>query len=192
MKTDINNIIKQRRSIYPKEYNGEQIEDSIIETLLENANYAPNHYSNYPWRFIVISPNKINDFFTKAAQIYKESVFEEKFDAKKFEKTKDNGNLVSHVIAIIYQKDTEDTKSTDIENTCAIACAVQNIALSLSQYENVGGYWSTGLGTHSSKMAEYLKMSKNQSLMGFFILGKTDTKRTEGSKKSYKNFVSYL
>ena len=37
---DINQIIKERRSTFPKEFNGEVIDDSVIEQLLENAQWA--------------------------------------------------------------------------------------------------------------------------------------------------------
>ena len=40
----IKDVIKHRRSIYPKEYQqGKTIPDEIIWQILENANFAPNH-----------------------------------------------------------------------------------------------------------------------------------------------------
>jgi len=85
-----------------------------------------------------------------------------------------------------------DIKSIEMEDLCAVAAGVQNMYLSLSQFEHVGGYWSTGLGTYSKTMFDYLNLSENQTLLGFFILGVVENKRTEGHKKDFNKFVSYL
>ena len=57
----INDVIKYRRSIYPKEYQqGKTIPDEIIWQILENANHAPNHKQTEPWRFKVFSGEGMN------------------------------------------------------------------------------------------------------------------------------------
>ena len=35
----ISNIIRARRSTYPKDFNGEIIEDHVVKKILENAKY---------------------------------------------------------------------------------------------------------------------------------------------------------
>ena len=50
----INAVIKNRRSIYPYQYEkGKVIPDNIIWQILENANRAPTHKQTEPWRFTV-------------------------------------------------------------------------------------------------------------------------------------------
>ena len=44
--SEINRLIRERRSVYPAQYSGEKVDDSIIEQMLENANWAPNHKKN--------------------------------------------------------------------------------------------------------------------------------------------------
>ena len=52
----INAVIRNRRSIYPKDYETVKlIPDKIIWQILENANRAPNHKQTEPWRFNVFS-----------------------------------------------------------------------------------------------------------------------------------------
>ncbi len=41
--TEVDQLIRQRRSVYPKDYTGEIVSDKIISQILENANWAPNH-----------------------------------------------------------------------------------------------------------------------------------------------------
>ena len=51
---DINELIRRRRAIYPKNYLPEKpVSREILEQLLENANWAPTHKLTEPWRFRV-------------------------------------------------------------------------------------------------------------------------------------------
>jgi nitroreductase len=191
VQNQINEIIAQRRSIYPKEFTGEKIDQSVLETLLQNANFAPNHKSNYPWRFIVIKDLSLENWVNKAAEIYQMETAVESFNQAKFDKIKQYAQQVSHAIAIVMEREP-DSKSIEREDLCAVAAAVQNMYLSLSQFEQVGGYWSTGMGTYSKAMFDYLNLNENQTLLGFFVLGHVENKRTEGHKKDSTKFVSYL
>jgi nitroreductase len=188
---NINEIIRDRRSIYTREFTGDILAEDIINTLLYNANLAPNHHSNYPWRFVVISGDKLSGWLHHAAEIYMKETPPEKFRQEKVDKTLGNITKISHAIAVVLHRDPE-VKSREIEDVCAVACAVQNMYLSLDQYEHAGGYWSTGLGTYSEDMHTYLGLNSNEKLMGYFILGHIEQKRTEGHKKDYKKFVRYL
>lgn len=191
MKNNINQIIRSRRSIYPHEFNGNELEIGVVETILENANYAPNHKSNYPWRFIVVCRPKTEDFYNLAAEIYRNSVSSEDYKDLKMNKILACKSSVSHVIAIVMHREPED-KTVLIEDICAVAASVQNMYLTLSQYEHAGGYWSTGLGTNSEYMRQFLNIAENEVHMGFFIIGATQNKRTESNKKPYTNFVKFI
>jgi nitroreductase len=188
---NINGIIRDRRSIYTKEFTGTILGEEIIDTLLYNANQAPNHHSNYPWRFVVISGPRLSDWLHHAAELYMKETAPEKFKQEKMDKILGNITKISHAIAIVLHKDPE-VKSIEVEDICAVACAVQNMYLSLDQYEHAGGYWSTGLGTYSESMHAFLGLNSNEKLLGYFILGHIEQKRTEGHKKDYKKFVRYL
>lgn len=191
MENHINNIIRQRRSIYPHEFNGEKLEDSVIHTLLENANFAPNHKGNYPWRFVVMKDDSLITWIDIAAELYIQNTSAEKFKQIKLDKILSYKKTVSHALAIVMLRDT-DSNTILNEDICAVAASVQNIYLSLSQFDHVGGYWSTGLGTYSADMHSFLKLNSIETLLGFFILGTVVVKRTEAHKKDYKQFVRYL
>ena len=45
----VKEIIESRRSIFPKDYSGED----ILEEILNSSNFAPNHKRTKPWRFRV-------------------------------------------------------------------------------------------------------------------------------------------
>ena len=50
----IEELIRQRRSIYPKQYNDKPVERDVIVRLLQAAVHAPTHKRTEPWRFKVL------------------------------------------------------------------------------------------------------------------------------------------
>ena len=42
-------IIKSRKSIYPSQFSGKILENSIISELIDISNYAPSHKMTQPW-----------------------------------------------------------------------------------------------------------------------------------------------
>jgi len=188
MQNQINQIIKERRSHYPQEFTGNILDADIINILLQNANWAPNHTLNYPWRFKILTQASLTAWIEKAIELYKADTPTELQKSSKLTKLEAYKTQISHSIAIVLQHN-EIIKHNAVEDISAVACAVQNIYLSLSQYPHAAGYWSTGLGTYSSAMHQYLGLEPNQQLMGFFILGHIETKRTESNRKSIENFL---
>ncbi len=57
--TDLSNvsgIIRQRRSVKPTFMDPEKpVDATLLDTLLENANWAPTHGLTEPWRFTVFT-----------------------------------------------------------------------------------------------------------------------------------------
>ena len=53
MKDILNNIIRSRKSVFPVQYNGDVIDNNIINEILYNANTAPTHRITQPWLFKV-------------------------------------------------------------------------------------------------------------------------------------------
>ena len=75
----------------------------------------------------------------------------------------------SHIIAIGMKRTT--TKNIpEIEDIAAVACAVQNIYLSVAAY-GLGGYWTTGGVTYMKKQNLFLALVKQDKLLGFFYIG---------------------
>ena len=52
----INHLIRTRRSVFPKQFEaGKKIDDAIVQEILVNATWAPNHGLTEPWRFVVFT-----------------------------------------------------------------------------------------------------------------------------------------
>jgi len=58
----------------------------------------------------------------------------------------------------------------EVEDVAAVACAVQNMYLSLTAYK-LGGYWTTGGITYYEKAKPFFGLGENDRLMGFFYIG---------------------
>lgn len=147
---DINQIIKARRSIFPKEFTGETIDKEIIEQLLENAQWAPSHNSTYAWRFRVYSGESKEELF---------AFWRSHALPTKYEKIEFNREKTSHVLIItVMDMDVNPLE----EEIASNASAVQNIYLSLSQYPDVGGYWGTGNGIYEPHFHEFIDSEENE------------------------------
>ncbi|MFT4521577.1 MAG: nitroreductase [Bacteroidia bacterium] len=170
----IDEIIRNRRSVYTAQLSGGRIEKEVIWNLLENANWAPNHYHTEPWRFIVFDPDGgVKSLMNFMANLYEKTTLPANFKPQKLEKYHARIQQVSHVIAIVMENSYKPGLP-QVEEVAATACAVQNLWLTLSKYPNLGGYWSSGALVYTPQMAKFLGLSENQQCLGFFYLGVLD------------------
>ena len=52
-------LIKRRRSVFPKDFSGQRVPRAALEQCLEAANWAPTHGKTEPWRFVVFEGDGI-------------------------------------------------------------------------------------------------------------------------------------
>lgn len=182
MEIDINiasQLIRNRRSIFPNMYSGEKVDDGIIEKMLENANWAPTHRFTEPWRFVVFKGSGLKKLADFQAERYKEkSAGNGDFDQVKYEKLQKKPLLCSHIIAIGMRRDPEN-RVPEIEEVCAVSCAVQNMWLTATA-AGVGCYWSTGGTTFDEDAKPFFNLSEADKLLGFLYIGMPKTKWPNG------------
>jgi nitroreductase len=178
----INAVIKNRKSIYPKDYEkGKAIPDKIIWQILENANRAPNHKQTEPWRFNVFSGEGLNYFAELQAAIYKQYAGSS-YNEGRYQKLLEYPLLSSHIISI-GMKRNEKKILPEIEEIEAVACAVQNMFLTATAY-GLGCYWTTAGITYFREAKEYFGLSENDRLLGFFYAGYVAKPFTSPSKRT--------
>lgn len=162
--TAITKIIQSRRSVYPKDFNGQTIEDEFLTQILENANYAPSHKMTQPWLFKLFcgshKDNLKNEIIKQNPQ----------FNDIKRTKIETNFQKTSHVICICMTPNK--TLLPEWEEIAATAMAVQNLWISCVG-SGIGGYWSTPKYAH--KLHSFLSLKEDQKCLGLFYLGKYDT-----------------
>lgn len=163
----INDLIKKRRSVFPKSYIDKPIPKNIIEQVLENANWAPNHKQTEPWRFVVFRNEGLKKLSEYLANYYKENTPEEQFLEAKYQKTLQKPLQSSCVIAICMQRD-EAERVPEWEEIAAVSCAVQNMYLTCTAYE-IGCYWSSPKSMINAR--EFLKLDSGQRCLGLLYMG---------------------
>ena len=63
--SEINELIRNRRTIYPEQFSDRKVHREQIEVILNNAQWAPTHGNTQPWRFQVFteeSRQRLSDF----------------------------------------------------------------------------------------------------------------------------------
>lgn len=161
-------LIKERRSIFPDSYTGREVSKETLFRLLECANTAPTHKLTQPWRFTVFRGDGLARLADKLAALYRDTTAPEHFLPKKYEATQKKVRQSAAVIAINIRY---SGALPQWEELAATACAVQNLWLAASA-EGIGGYWSSpGTIKH---MGDFLGLTEGEECLGFFYMGYHD------------------
>lgn len=167
---EVTNLIQNRRSIFPQMYTDEPVEKEVLEQILENANYAPTHKLTEPWRFKVFQGQALERLGKFLAETYKvKAEAKDAFSERKYKKLTVNPTKASAVIAIIMNRDA-DERIPEVEEICAVACAVQNMALTATAY-GLGAFWSSPGLVFSTEMNEFLGIGEKDKCLGLFYIG---------------------
>lgn len=136
---DVHEALRTRRTIHA--FSPDPIAPDVLERAVEAAHHAPSHRMIWPWRFVRLGP------VARAAVA----------DAAVALKAK-GASLPDDEVAAIRQKFLEVPElwvigqlmhpdpARALEDYAAVACAVQNLCLSLHA-DGVGSKWSTGAVT---------------------------------------------
>lgn len=187
---EFNDLIKNRRSVFPKQFEqGKRIDDAIVSQILENANWAPSHGQTEPWKFVVFTGEGLQKLATFQAELYKKEAGEN-FKEATYQTLSANPLKASHVIALCMKRDP-NKKFPEVEEIAALSCAVQNIYLSTTAY-GVGGYWTTGGVTYKPSAKEFFGLGEDDKLMGFFYLGHVAVPSTAGKRKPIEEKVEWV
>lgn len=184
----LNDLIRKRRSIFPASYTDQPIEKEVIEQILENANWAPNHRHTAPWRFKVFQGDALQDLSDYLSNWYRENTPAEKFSEKKLEKTKNKPLRSGCVIAICMQRDP-DKSLPEWEEIAAVACAVQNMWLSCTAY-GIGSYWSSPRSIIEAR--DFLSLSEGERCLGLFYMGYHQLPEISGKRTSITEKVTWV
>jgi len=167
--SEITEVIQNRRSIYPEDYSDRIVHREIIEDLLNNAIWAPTHGMVQPWRFKVYTGTAVKTLGDQLISLYKRTTPEEKLSQKKVDKMKARFSSVT-ALAVICMSNGGDERFPVVENTNAVACAVQNMYLTATAY-GLGSYWSSPKFIYTDEMKQLLGLNEKDMCLGLFYLG---------------------
>jgi nitroreductase len=188
---EINRLIETRRSIYPKSYTGEKVNDEIVRQMLKNANWAPTHKLTEPWRFVVFSGSGLKRLAEFQAQCYKEvATAKGTFAEDRYRGLLTKPMDSSHIISIGMKRD-EKKSVPEVEEIGAVFCAVQNMYLTAAAY-GVGCYLSTGGITFFEEAKPFFDLGTEDKLLGFLHLGMPKDVSPPGRRKSIEEKVKWV
>lgn len=176
-----NQLIKNRRSVFPKDFSGEKVNDAIIQQMLENANWAPTHKLTEPWRFVVFAGEGLKKLATFQSECYKQvATAKGSFQQEKYEGLKTKPMESSHIIAIGMKRD-EKKSLPEWEELGAVFCAIENMYLTATAY-GVGCYLSTGGITNFEEAKNFFGLGADDKLCGFLHIGMPKGEMKEGKR----------
>ena len=190
---EVNKIIRNRRSQFVTQFKeNDPVEESIINELLENANWAPTHKLTEPWHFVVFSGEGLKKLADYQSNLYKErSEKNGNFKEGVYTKLKENPLKASHVIAIGMKRDLR-ANLPEMEEIASVAMAVQNLYLTASA-RGLAAYWSTGAPTFWPEAKAYFGLGEEDMLMGFFFVAKAASdKWPEGKRTPFSEKVTWV
>ena len=175
MNKQFNTILRERRSVFPIQFNGEIVDDSIIKEILINANTAPTHKLTQPWLYKIFSSSSKLDLANEVVKLK----FGNEVPKNERENIIKKFNLTSHVICICLDR-SDESLIPEWEEIAAVSMSVQNMWLTCTA-NNLGCYWSSP--KIISKLDSFLKLEDNQRCLGLFYIGKYDELPKRSLKK---------
>lgn len=183
----LSRIIKRRRSIFPVSYTNQEVPVEVIKQILESANYAPTHKLTQPWRFIVFRNEGKIKLGKELARLYKKTTPEHQFLQKKYDSILEKAEQASCIITL--NAELHSDKVPEWEELAALACAVQNMALT-AEALNVGAYWSSpGMIVD---LKDYLNLGEAEKCFGLFYMGYHNEEPREAMRTPIEEKVKWI
>lgn len=178
--SEINAIIRDRRTIYPEFFSARKVHREQVELLLNNAIWAPSHGLTQPWRFTVFMEDGRKELATFLAETYTQYAGN---DAKeiKLQRMKDRPLRASAVVAVGMTPDPKG-KIPEMEEIQAVACAVQNMHLTATAH-GLGFFWSTPQFIYTGLCNEFLGFEEKDKVLGLIYLGYPETEWPKGQRR---------
>jgi nitroreductase len=179
-------VIKNRRSVTPPLYIDKPISREAIEQVLEAANYAPTHKKTEPWRFKVITGDKLTELGVFLSNKYEETT--EHVKANVTQRLLTNPQKAGAIIAICMQRDPKQSLP-EWEELASVAMAVQNMWLTASDL-GIGSFWSSP--RFIEYFGEFTPLAEGERCIGFFYMGHYEAELPVYERGSIAEKVQWL
>lgn len=161
---DVQTALHGRRTIH--RYTTDDVPKAAVQRALEAASQAPNHRCTWPWRFTVLAraPREriaeiAVDLKTRGEPLAMETV--RKIRAK----------ILNPAWLVVVRRVRHEDETVAREDYAAVACAMQNMQLSLYA-DGIGSKWSSGKVTTDARTYEHLRIdAASEAIEGFLWVG---------------------
>lgn len=183
--------IEGRKSIYPAQFDpAASISPKQLREMFEAARFAPTHKITQPWRFKAFMGGGKNTFvkLVEEAMIAEGSPSEQR--DHKLAKLSAKAQRSAAIVAIIMERDLHE-RIPEWEEVCAVACAVQNVALHMKSM-GWAGYWSTGGMCNAETVRASMSLKPADLHLGWFFIGKPLEEGKRGNRKSVDSILEIV
>lgn len=187
--SELTELIRHRRTIYPKDYTSREVHREIIEKVLSNASWAPSHGMTQPWRFSVFTGEARQKLSNFLAEEYHRTTPADKVMPRKLENLTQRPLQSSVVIGLGMARDVSG-KITELDELHATACAVQNMYLTCTAY-GLGAFWATGSILTGDALRNYMGLGDQDRALGLFYIGYPAIEWPKGYRKPLDQFVTW-
>lgn len=167
MKTNLQDLIQSRRSIFPAQYTGGKIPHDDVLKILESARWAPNHRKTEPWRYKVLQGDALTDLGIFMGNQFMESTG--KPLSFKLKQLQSKLAVTSHMILIFKNRDEKES-IPEWEEIAAVSMSVQNMWLTTHNL-GYGCYWSSPKDFADLSKFDRITVGERETFLGFFYLG---------------------
>ena len=95
-------------------------------------------------------------------------------------------------VIAIGMKRQETQKISELDETMAVACAVQNMHLTAASH-GLGAFWSTNVAAISDQMRDFIGLTGNDRALGLFYVGyPSDSDWPEGFRGPVESKVEWI
>ncbi len=188
--SEITGIIRDRRSIQPKDYSPREVQRDVIDQVLGNAIWAPTHGMTQPWRFSVFTGAGREQLSAFMGSEYMRITPPDRFMQRKYDNHVQRPLQSSVTVALGLARDPKG-KIPLHEEQYSVACAVQNMYLTCAAY-GLGGFWSTGAVLTGEAMRNFLELGPEDHCLGLFYMGYPAEEWPKGYRKPLPDFVRYV
>lgn len=180
-------LLKSRRSVFPPQYNQEEITREELNQIFEAANWAPSHKKTEPWRFIVLEGPSKDRFREYVKRIYVQGTPAEDLSDRKINSLIEKCDKSNKIVLINF---IDSYKVPEWEELAATSMAVQNMWL-MATALNIGAYWSSPANVIAN-VDEFTTMEEGEKCVGVFYLGKFDGDLPHAERKPIEDKIRFL
>jgi len=188
--SEITELIRDRRTIYPEQFSGRKVHQEQIELILNNAIWAPTHGNTQPWRFHVFTEVGLQSLSSFLGTTYLELTPKDVQNDMKLAKLISRPLKSSVVIAVSMEREA-DGKISEMEEIEAVACAIQNMQLTATAY-GLGAFWSTPKLIYSEKMNDFLGLTEACKCIGLIYIGYPDIEWPKSHRKPLEYVTKWI
>lgn len=185
--SELLDLIQSRRSVFPPQYNQEEITKEELNQIFEAANWAPSHKKTEPWRFVVLEGPAKDRFREYVKRIYVQGTPPEDLSDRKINALIEKCDKSNKIVLINF---VDSYKVPEWEELAATAMAVQNMWLMASTLK-IGAYWSSPLNVIAN-VDEFTPMEEGEKCVGVFYMGKYDGELPTATRKPIEDKVRFL